>query len=197
MRVDYCGCADCRTELDAYTADEDESPVWCPGSTFVGPWANPAQLARMRAGTTGVEAWSLPQNPWLPDTLENTRRLVDEQVELAQRIAGVTPISREQIDEILAPLYVNGGRRNGRHTAIPGGRAPDTVRDAIARLQATIAEIFDECSVPVRSWTLGDPEPGTPEPELDDRGRPRPPRPSTTPPMWANNPTRTNRRRNR
>ena len=42
------------------------------------------------------------------------------------------------------------------------------------------------------------PEPSTPPgPELDDRGRPRPPRPSTTPPMWANNPTRTNRRRNR
>ncbi|MCZ1070806.1 hypothetical protein [Rhodococcus sp. A5(2022)] len=372
-------------ELDSYRADGDESAVWCPGSTFVGPWANPAQLARIRAGATGAEAWSLPENPFEPGrwtlpelsfpvpectlpatslswslhadtgryeqgeplierldmgvvlagTVEHrdtsrgdryvaghitvrdvspralesdmlargvwvavagsrgieptyarvhaiervdyggpawrvsfdqrrtlheyvrvpgsrpTRRrwqavvLVEpsppvpwgpdhphyrysrgEQLRLARqedtrggraapaptRERGWSLAELESLRRMMstqnpwlpdtlvdpgAPWLRTGGRRNGRHTAIPGGRAPDTVRDALVRLQATIAEIYDECSVPVRSWTLGDPEPGTPEPELDDRGRPRPPRPSTTPPMWANNPTRTNRRRNR
>lgn len=214
-------------ELDSYRADGDESAVWCPGSTFVGPWANPAQLARIRAGTTGVEAWSLPENPFEPGrwTLPELsfpgpdhphyRYSRGEQLRLARqedtrgetsaptRERGWSLAELESLRRMMstqnpgAPWLRTGGRRNGRHTAIPGGRAPDTVRDALARLQATIAEIYDECSVPVRSWTLGDPEPGTPEPELDDRGRPRPPRPSTTPPMWANNPTRTNRRRNR
>ncbi|KXF56160.1 hypothetical protein AXA44_02700 [Rhodococcus sp. SC4] len=50
MRLSYCGCTICETALAEYRRDEDDTPLWCPGSAFIGPVANPAQLDRIRAG---------------------------------------------------------------------------------------------------------------------------------------------------
>lgn len=53
-------------EMDAgYRYAEDESPVWCPGSEFIGPWATPRQLGRIRAGWDSPwnRRWELPELP--------------------------------------------------------------------------------------------------------------------------------------
>lgn len=163
-------------ELDSYRADGDESAVWCPGSTFVGPWANPAQLARMRAGTTHAEAWSLPPNPML------------------------APLLQAQLDEMLAPLYDTGAPwlapALSRDEAVPQRIAEQlavsgqAIRDAWDR----VAERIGTFGVSLRMWL---PEDEQQAPEQDELGRPPAPRPSSTPPMWENDPTRTRRRRNR
>ncbi|WP_094980329.1 hypothetical protein [Rhodococcus pyridinivorans] len=57
MRAYYCGCPACADQLDQYRVDEDDSPIWCPGSEFIGPWANPTQLRRIREGVTDSERW--------------------------------------------------------------------------------------------------------------------------------------------
>lgn len=57
-------------EVDAgYRYAEDESPVRCPGSEFIGPWATPRQLDRIRNG------WDSPWNRrWeLPEVLPGFR----------------------------------------------------------------------------------------------------------------------------
>lgn len=88
------------------------------------------------------------------------------------------------VDEILEPLYDSGApwatdiARRPRPGTIPGGREP-------------------EWTITVGRWLIGDPDPAPAEPERDEQGRPRPPRPSTRPPMWANDPTRSRRTRNR
>ncbi|HEY9314622.1 hypothetical protein [Williamsia sp.] len=55
--------------------------------------------------------------------------------------------------------------------------------------------LFQQPSSPWIGTTSQPPTPPPSESRFDDRGRPRPPRPAHTPPMWANNPTRERRRR--
>ncbi|MFF2026580.1 hypothetical protein [Rhodococcus koreensis] len=77
----------------------------------------------------------------------------------------------------------------------PGGRIEGTVTNVsereispgITRCSITISQIP---SMTARRWLPGDPVPEMPQQQAL-------PRPSHTPPMWANNPTRQNRRRNR
>lgn len=35
-------------QLNAYSYAEDDSPIYCPGGDFIGPWAMPSQLRSMR-----------------------------------------------------------------------------------------------------------------------------------------------------
>ena len=134
---------------DDYRYDEDDSPVICPGSRFIGPRAPTAAERRIQ-------------------TLSSTF------VEMAASFDDLFDMSSWQslgyIDSdgpTFSPEFADGGLVSG-------------------------------WSMGSSTWTIevGDNHP-TPEPEsrLDDRGRPRPPRPSTTPPMWADVPNRSRRRR--
>lgn len=66
MRAYYCGCPACADQLDQYRVDEDDSPIWCPGSEFIGPWANPTQLRRISEGMTTPE-WVYAPGTWTID----------------------------------------------------------------------------------------------------------------------------------
>jgi len=76
MRILYCGCGECIAHLTQYRADEDDSPIWCPGSEFVGPWANQAQLRRIREGMTSVE-WGPDLGTWTLERLVGMARRSD------------------------------------------------------------------------------------------------------------------------
>ena len=130
MRVMYRMTGALDEELVEYRYDEDESPVLCPGSRFIGP--------RAPFDMSGWESLGY---------IDNTE--------------GPT----------FSPDYAEGG-------------------------PASDLRFGWSLSGPAR-WTIevGDqPEP-EPESRFDDNGRIRPPRPSTTPPMWANDVTRSRRRR--
>ncbi|MET7771418.1 hypothetical protein [Nocardia sp. NPDC005366] len=49
LRQNYCGCADCDRELDAYDYATDTSEIICPGSTIEGP-IEPLEVRLDRAG---------------------------------------------------------------------------------------------------------------------------------------------------
>ncbi|MGW4364564.1 hypothetical protein ACWEKT_02875 [Nocardia takedensis] len=49
LRQNYCGCADCDEDLDAYDYATDTSAIVCPGSTVEGP-VEPLQVRLERAG---------------------------------------------------------------------------------------------------------------------------------------------------
>jgi hypothetical protein len=96
-------------------------------------------------------------------------------------------IQRQWIDE----------RHPVRHLfrSISQSRHPEcsmTNRDIVDEIDALV----DELRMGVEQWLPGDPAP-RPEPDTRTPQERALPRPSTTPPMWANDPTRTRRRRNR
>ena len=212
-----------------YKYAEDDSPVLCPGSDFIGPWATPHQIKSMRhrrfLGTTPRTA------PWIryrssrdeaamepARTAHNPRDLITHEMPDVLRYAiaarnGRESLLREILGRYVAALY-------------PGG---------MWSLPPAPEELFDPeewSGVPPIRVSWGEPAPVTHESRLNVVGRgaypdlvaidethirvslpggvvlaeipevpstPQEralPRPSSTPPMWAVDPTRSRRRRN-
>lgn len=256
MRAYYCGCPACADQLDQYRVDEDDSPIWCPGSEFIGPWANPAQLRRIREGMTSTEwGWVMPDE--YLRRMGMTRRSDGGNAAIAaaqsfiQGAAGLPYVWPSHDDEAAESrqggqedfrVYLLGA--NGERTEIgvvadevttwtdeydrvvhsftvqAGSQAPRGPygyaeqfayrpnyslssavprREILERRLGSLSALMQHFGIEesALSWTL--PEFDEPEPEPDTR-TPREralPRPSEEPPMWAVQPNRQRRRRNR
>ncbi|APE10779.1 hypothetical protein BO226_17555 [Rhodococcus sp. 2G] len=228
MRIFYCGCGACVAQLERYRTDEDDSPIWCPGSEFIGPWANQAQLRRIREGMTSVE-WGPALGTWTLDSLEITRRstvgnaAIAAVQSFAQSVAGLPYVwtSYDAEDGEREDFRVYMLRANGERTEIGviddevttstdefgrevysftvqaqrvaenlGGVAA-SVSEAMARLRCR----FDDISTSARLLLFGDLTEAAPElPTPQERALPHP---SEERPMWAVQPNRQRRRRNR
>jgi hypothetical protein len=166
MRAWYCGCEECATELAQYRANEDDSPIWRPGSEFIGPWANQAQLRRIREGVITAE-WGPPPGAWTLDTFAVAR----------------------------SGMWSNPflERREIRFTLTPA----EVLENRLRSIQDVMRDVLNTAGL---SWTpppnpfATDPEPETEPQTPQERALPRP---SNEPPMWAVQPNRQRRRRNR
>ncbi|MFM9261438.1 hypothetical protein ACKAMS_22635 [Rhodococcus sp. 5A-K4] len=214
-----------------YKYAEDDSPVLCPGSDFIGPWATPHQIKSMRhrrfLGTT-------PRTPpWIEyrstrdaeSTMEpsgaahDPRDLITHEMPDALRYliaarSGRESLLLEMLRRNITALYPEGMWSlppapddpfvPEEWSGVPPIRvswrdpAPVTWRDRINvvgfRGVRPDLEIIDETHIRVSlpgGVVLAEiPEvPSTPQ----ERALPRP---SSTPPMWAVDPTRSRRRRN-
>ena len=180
-----------------YKYAEDDSPILCPGSDFIGPWATPHQIKMMRhrrfLGTTPTTP------PWIV---------------YRSSIGGREALLRELLTRSLARLYPEGMWSLPPAPDDPfvpeewSGVPPVRVswRDAApvtheSRLNVIgfdgarpdlvfVDETHIRVSLPGGVVLAEIPEaPSTPQ----ERALPRP---SSTPPMWAVDPTRSRRRRN-
>lgn len=219
-----------------YKYAEDDSPVLCPGSDFVGPWATPNQIKTMRThrylGTTPTAPWIAYRSTRDEATAEssraahNPRDLVTHEMPDPLRYLIAARSGRESLllgllSRNIAALYPEGlwslppapedpfvpEEWSGVPPIRVAWRDPAPVTHE-SRLNVAgfcgvrpDLEIIDEThirvSLPggvvfapggvVRAYA---PEvPSTPQ----ERALPRP---SSTPPMWAVDPTRSRRRRN-
>jgi hypothetical protein len=148
-----------RGAVDAdYRYSEDESPVFCPGSMFIGPRA--------------------PLSYELPRCPHRCSR----------------PWHQESND--ICPGSMHLGPRRPRKGEIPP--TPEQIASAWAQVTVSIRELADNLKEAFAGFAKATEAFGIksePESRLDDQGRPRLPRPSSTPPMWANDVTRSRRRR--
>lgn len=169
MRYSFCGCAECRAELDAYRVGEDDSPVWCPGSEFIGPWANQTQLRRIREGVTSTE-WGPAPGTWTLDSLVVTRSEMS-----------FNPFTRREIP--FTPGF------------------DEVMRRRLMSMQERLRDLLNDAGLlwtpPANPFAFApDPEP-EPEPDTRSPKERAMPRPSSELPMWAVQPNRRPRRRNR
>ncbi|NKS12572.1 hypothetical protein GS580_16670 [Rhodococcus hoagii] len=67
-----------------YRYAEDDSEVLCPGSDFIGPWATPQELNRIRNGRDSPwhRRWELPELPPEFQRLVDAQRIPDLQPEM-------------------------------------------------------------------------------------------------------------------
>lgn len=172
-----------------YKYAEDDSPVLCPGSDFIGPWATPHQIKSMRhrrfLGTTQGAS------PWIV-----YRSSVD----------GREALLREILRRSLAEIYPEGmwslpPAPDDPFNPEEWSGVPPTRVSWRDRLNVTgfrgvrpDLEIIDETHIRV-SLPGGVVLAEVPEPPSTPQERALP-RPSSTPPMWAVDPTRSRRRRN-
>ncbi|UVT24957.1 hypothetical protein NXT08_22410 [Rhodococcus pyridinivorans] len=233
MRAYYCGCPACADQLDQYRVHEDDSPIWCPGSEFIGPWANQAQLRRIREGMTSTEwGWWVPDEYWR--RMGMTRRSDGGNAAIAaaqsfiQGAAGLPYVWPSHDDEAAESgqggqedfrVYLLGA--NGERTEIGVvadevttwtdeydrvvysftvqaqrmaenlGVATASISEAMARLRPQ----FGDAWATFRAGLPGDLTEAAPE--LRTPRERALPRPSEEPPMWAIQPNRQRRRRNR
>lgn len=245
-----------RYTMDAhYRHAEDDSPVLCPGSEFIGPVASPSQLARIRhPGNRGIvlsgffeplrgQPWVTwfglgaiddaladgstsrdhpyrdapiindgarvafigsngnryegiarlgetdPRRPWLTQQTIHIDQLVESPNE-GRGATGGPVIHAEVIDPV---------RRAQNRIATVQEQMRDVLRDMGLGLDTGPLRPADEYTIRPGSWILethtfpaGDLERAVQTPQ--QRALPRP---STQPPMWANDPSRTRRTRNR
>lgn len=172
-----------------YKSADDDSPVLCPGSGFIGPWATPNQIKTMRSrrflGTTqGASPWIVYRSS----------------------VAGREALLRELLRRSLAEIYPEGmwslppapddPFNPEEWSGVPPTRVSwrDRLNVVGFRGVRPDLEIIDETHIRVSlpgGVVLAEvPEaPSTPQ----ERALPRP---SSTPPMWAVDPTRSRRRRN-
>jgi len=165
MRAYYCGCEECVAHLARYRASEDDSPIWCPGSEFIGPWANQTQLRRIREGTTTLE-WGPAPGTWTIDPVVVARSGIFS-----------NPFTRREISFTLG--------------------VDEIMRRRLQPIQDLMRDVLNDAGL---SWTLPpnpfatEPDPETEPQTPQERALPRP---SSEPPMWAVQPNRRPRRRNR
>lgn len=211
-----------------YKYAEDDSPVLCPGSGFIGPWATPNQLKTIRTYRYLGVTPTTP--PWIryrssrDEAMEPARAahahrdLITHETPNLLRYAiaarsGQESLLREILGRYVAALYPEGMWSlppapedpfvPEEWSGVPpirvswGDPAPMTRE---SRFECTVRgvfpdlEILDETHIRVSlpgGVVLAEiPEvPSTPQ----ERALPRP---SSTPPMWAVDPTRSRRRRN-
>lgn len=217
MRSAYCGCERCERELADYRSADDDTPLWCPGSNFIGPWANKWQLTEIRNRNTvggyvtviGPLGWALPDDPldpseWFTPGVERYGQIEDYSSDPAMRVR------RREIPDG-PPMSVGRDLRFGYRLPERPSNAWSlrdlqelrqqwyTARTPSWRIQVGGPLPESEMRFTARRWLPGDPVPGEPETdELDSRRarlRRAIRRPDTTPPMWANDPASTRRAR--
>lgn len=220
-----------RGEMDPdYRYSEDDSPVYCPGSGFIGPMADPCQLAWMRADTETQARYPQGRLPSLNETLSaamhlgvNGCYLLDPEVpqfprpypyilpgpaldviQQALRASNQRPWAEWNSDDTSDPAPYRPGPDiiDGSRVAIAG--ANGFRYEGIARVERRgletvihLEEVAESTATRTRamrggrtpSWIAEDLPDSAPQLAL--------PRPSTRPPMWANDPTRSHRTRNR
>jgi hypothetical protein len=108
MRAHYCGCPQCVDQLAAYRSTEDDSPVWCPGSEFIGPWATPDQLKRIRKFSDISEMWPQLSNS-LSEMFEQLRTQVTDLPRILEHLQKVLPAPSHE-----PPMWANNPTRTRR-----------------------------------------------------------------------------------
>ncbi|WML63640.1 hypothetical protein [Rhodococcus sp. AH-ZY2] len=223
-----------RGEMDPdYRYSEDDSTVYCPGSDFIGPMADPLQLAWMRADTETQALYPEGRLPSINATLSaamqlgsNGGYLLDPEfppevqfprpypyilpgpslgvIEQALRAANLRNWAEWNIENtsdpapcLLGPDITDGDRVS--FVSTNGFRYEGIARVEHRGLETVIhIEETDESTAARTHAIRGGRTPSLISEDLPDSPQQCAlPRPSTQPPMWANNPTRTNRRRNR
>lgn len=171
MRARFCGCHTCESELSEYRSADDTTPTWCPGSAFIGPWATPTQLERIREGWGNTDLGKLAE--WARDydgpPFDHGGVISAGNTQMFQVGVPEREFTAEQIDNI---------RRVWEQFSTSVTTAIDQVRTQVDELTNTMRPL------------LGDTTDQSPQ----QRALPRP---SHEPPMWTSNPTSTRRTRNR
>lgn len=200
-----------------YRYAEDDSEVLCPGSDFIGPWARWWQVEVMRTEKYGTLP---PGVEWRDPTLEFRRGYWTVEVggralrrEHGVESAGFTYHLPADIDSVVSAVLPQAAwlscgaavdpeaapealqRMPATTDRQPGGMRECMVTARIAGRHTALLEALngraEEGGLPVTYATGGRIQ--APE-TRQDRALPRP---STTPPMWAVQPNRSPRRRNR
>lgn len=205
-----------------YKYAEDDSPVLCPGSDFIGPWATPHQIKSMRhrrfLGTT-------PRTPpWVAyrfsrdevtmepaRTAHNPRDLITHEMPDVLRYAIAARNGRESLlleilRRNLAALYPEGMWSlppapedpfvPEEWSGVPPIRVSWRDRLNVAGFRGVRPDLVFVDETHIRVSLPGDVV-IAPVPEVPSTPQERAlPRPSSTPPMWAVDPTHSRRRRN-
>lgn len=224
-----------RGEMDPdYRYSEDDSPVYCPGSDFIGPMADPGQLAWMRADAETQAQYpqgrllSLNEilsaamhlgfdggyllDPEVPPEVQfprpypyilsgPSRGVIERALRTFNRLRRVADWNREVTSDpapyLRGPDITDGDRvsfvsTNGfRYEGI--ARVENRGSETIIHLE----EVAESTAARTRAMRGGR-APSWFAEDLPDCPQQRAlPRPSTRPPMWANDPTRSRRTRNR
>lgn len=176
-----------------YKYSEDDSGVVCPGSDFIGPWATAFQLKQMRqhrdaltlmmsAPRSSREMW---ERAWA--SLAAPRPGIFQAYIDAHRVSHESPaISWYLVGPGLWQLPDDPFDDPEAWSGVPPARA---VRVGHGRGHSRVYFTDDEIQEIRERARIAAQEVTTQERAL--------PRPSSTPPMWAVDPTRSNRRRNR
>ena len=151
-----------------YVFAEDDSPVMCVGSNTPGPWRQ-VSMWQLPDGPSG-DNWGRNGHPnWFTEIGNARAYSLDALSEMREHFASIR----------IFPVTISDG-------------APYRYSGFSVRRGSDLGwAIFDELDIPVDQEPEVEPDARTPQ----QRALPRP---STTPPMWANDPTRSRRpRRNR
>lgn len=179
-----------------YKYAEDDSPVLCPGSGFIGPWATPNQIITMRrrrflGATRGASPWIVYRS-----SVEGREALLREI--LRRSLAEIYPENMWALppapDDPFNPEEWSGVPPTRVSWRDPAPVTHESRLDVMGRGVRPDLEIIDETHIRVslpRGVVLAE-IPGPPS-TPQERALPRP---SSTPPMWAVDPTRSRRRRN-
>ncbi|OZC62758.1 hypothetical protein CH276_14150 [Rhodococcus sp. 06-470-2] len=191
-------------ELDAYRHADDDSELLCPGSEFIGPWATKSQLYVLRTVRRAVSR----ALEWNHDP---------RQLDLALYPPASLPVTTG-VRPINGEVFVIG--REGQRMPL-GHSASIVITDEARELErrmfagrqdpvriVTEAYFSVPAGSPMARWIAGEPDAVSEHDRrvlrnLTDDAPTTPrqralPQPSTTPPMWAHDPTRSRRpRRNR
>ncbi|MGN0126052.1 MAG: hypothetical protein ACI38R_22650 [Rhodococcus sp. (in: high G+C Gram-positive bacteria)] len=198
-------------EMDEdYRYAEDDSPVLCPGSEFIGPVATPDQLHWIRLDDDTKRRFP---HGYIPSV--NEMILAEMQIgDLYGDLSAHRPYSLPEI-EFPEPQFAvwSGGNipdwieqvqlwPNPMITGYRDDVIVDPMRSATNRLEALqeqLVEIGRDAGLTLTAgrWLPAETTAPAPDQAVETPQQRALPRPSTTPPMWANDPARTRRTRNR
>ncbi|MGM5068421.1 hypothetical protein EU244_026530 [Rhodococcus qingshengii] len=198
-----------------YKFAEDDSPVLCPGSGFIGPWATPNQVDQMRLRRTRRMTVTLTAS-WIDrDAWDRAQEAFQAEAAVRHRasLAMVAPgrISHEssQLERYLVAARSGGRRglllqhlRESLAALYPGGMwsVPPAPDDPFVPEEWSGVPQFRPRGWTPREWNCAEYE-GTwpvidePREEPSTRQQRALPRPSSTLPMWAVDVNRSSGRR--